>query len=174
MALLERVGTLLRANLNDLIDKAEDPEKMIKQVILDMQNQLLQVKTAVAIAIAEQHALEKSQKDNADKHAEWTRKAELSVAKGKDDLARAALERAVSCQRMMENFEHQVADQKTQVENLKTILRKLEQKLAETQARAQLLVSQHRRSRALSRAGDAERAMRTARMGTSSSACRTR
>jgi len=165
MALLERVGTLLRANLNDLIDKAEDPEKMIKQVILDMQNQLLQVKTAVAIAIAEQHALEKSQKDNADKHAEWTRKAELSVAKGKDDLARAALERAVSCQRMMENFEHQVADQKAQVENLKTILRKLEQKLAETQARAQLLVSQHRRSRALSRAGDAERAMRDSSHG---------
>ena len=52
MALLERVSTLVRANINDLIDKAEDPEKMIKQVILDMQNQLLQVKTQVAIAIA--------------------------------------------------------------------------------------------------------------------------
>ena len=52
MALLERVSTLVRANLNDLIDKAEEPEKMIKQVILDMQNQLLQVKTQVAIAIA--------------------------------------------------------------------------------------------------------------------------
>jgi Phage shock protein A (IM30), suppresses sigma54-dependent transcription len=51
MALLERVSTLIRANLNDLIDKAEDPEKMIKQVILDMQNQLMQVKTQVAIAI---------------------------------------------------------------------------------------------------------------------------
>ena len=57
MALLERVATLVRANLNDLIDKAEDPEKMIKQVILDMQNQLLQVKTQVAIAIADQHLL---------------------------------------------------------------------------------------------------------------------
>ena len=55
MALLERVSTLVRANLNDLIDKAEDPEKMIKQVILDMQNQFLQVKTQVAIAIADQH-----------------------------------------------------------------------------------------------------------------------
>ena len=64
MALLERVATLVRANLNDLIDKAEDPEKMIKQVILDMQNQLLQVKTQVAIAIADQHLLEKKQKEN--------------------------------------------------------------------------------------------------------------
>ena len=59
MALLERVSTLVRANLNDLVDKAEDPEKMIKQVILDMQNQLLQVKTQVAISIADQHVLEK-------------------------------------------------------------------------------------------------------------------
>ena len=57
MALLERVATLVRANLNDIIDKAEEPEKMIKQVILDMQNQLLQVKTQVAIAIADQHLL---------------------------------------------------------------------------------------------------------------------
>ena len=160
MALLERVATLLRANLNDLIDKAEDPEKMIKQVILDMQNQLLQVKTSVAIAIADQHVLDKNRKENADKHAEWVRKAELSVTKGKDDLARAALERALSCQRMMESFEQQVADQKAQVENLKTVLRKLEQKLAEAQSRAEVLVTQHRRSRALLKAGDAELAMR--------------
>src|SRR5689334_7299375 len=58
MALLERVATLIRANLNDLVDKAEDPEKLIKQVILDMRNQLLQVKTQVAISIADQHVLE--------------------------------------------------------------------------------------------------------------------
>ena len=67
MALLERVSTLVRANLNDLIDKAEEPEKMIKQVILDMQNQLLQVKTQVAIAIADQHLLEKKRKENEEK-----------------------------------------------------------------------------------------------------------
>ena len=56
MALLERVSTLIRANLNDLVDQAEHPEKMIKQVILDMQNQLMQVKTQVALAMADQHA----------------------------------------------------------------------------------------------------------------------
>ena len=64
MALLDRVSTLIRANLNDLVDKAEDPEKMIKQVILDMQNQLLQVKTQVAISIADQHVLEKRRQEN--------------------------------------------------------------------------------------------------------------
>lgn len=62
MALLERVTTLIRANLNDLIDRAEDPEKMIKQVIVDMENQYLQVKTQVAIAIADLHLLEKKEK----------------------------------------------------------------------------------------------------------------
>ena len=59
MSLLERVGTLLRANINDLIEKAEDPEKLAKQLVLDMENQLLQVKTQVAIAIADQHLLQK-------------------------------------------------------------------------------------------------------------------
>ena len=69
MALLERVATLVRANLNDLVDKAEDPEKMLKQVTLDMENQLLQVKTQVAIAIADEHLLAKKQKENAAKVA---------------------------------------------------------------------------------------------------------
>src|SRR6185295_5332374 len=131
MALLERVGTLVRANLNDLIDKAEDPEKMIKQVILDMRNQLMQVKTQVAIAIADQHLLEKKEKENQERAAEWMRKAELAVDKKQDDLARAALERSMSYKQMGEGFEQQIADQKLQVENLKSALRKLDQKLAE-------------------------------------------
>src|SRR5579862_6770057 len=131
MALMERVATLVRANLNDLIDKAEDPEKMIKQVILDMQNQLLQVKTQVAIAIADQHLLEKKRQENDEKAAEWVRKAELAVDKKEDDLARAAIERSMSFRALAENFAQQVADQGVQVENLKTALRKLEQKLTE-------------------------------------------
>ena len=69
MALLERVSTLVRANLNDLIDKAEEPEKMLKQLILDMENQLLQVKTQVAVAMADQHLLEKKQAENKTKAA---------------------------------------------------------------------------------------------------------
>jgi phage shock protein A len=156
MALLERVSTLVRANLNDLIDKAEDPEKMIKQVILDMQNQLLQVKTQVAIAIADQHLLEKKQKENEDKVAEWMRKAELAVDKKQDDLARAALQRVESYRDLSSSFAQQVTDQKAQVENLKTALRQLDQKLAEANARADLLLAQHRRARAVGKASDAK------------------
>jgi phage shock protein A len=156
MALLERVSTLVRANLNDLIDKAEHPEKMIKQVILDMQNQLLQVKTQVAIAIADQHLLEKKQKENEDKVAEWMHKAELAVDKRQDDLARAALQRVESYRELSEGFAQQITDQKAQVENLKTALRQLEQKLAEAQAKADLLIAQHRRARAVGKASDAK------------------
>jgi phage shock protein A len=156
MALLERVSTLVRANLNDLIDKAEDPEKMIKQVILDMQNQLLQVKTQVAIAIADQHLLEKKQKENEDKVAEWMRKAELAVDKKQDDLARAALQRVESYRDLSTSFGQQVTDQKAQVENLKTALRQLDQKLTEANAKADLLLAQHRRARAIGKASDAK------------------
>jgi phage shock protein A len=159
MALLERVSTLVRANLNDLIDKAEDPEKMIKQVTLDMQNQLLQVKTQVAIAIADQHLLENKQKENQDKVAEWMRKAELAVDKKKDDLARAALQRVESYRDLSESFAQQLIDQKAQVENLKTALRQLEQKLTEAQGKADLLIAQHRRARAVGKASDARMAM---------------
>jgi len=159
MALLERVSTLVRANLNDLVDKAENPEKMIKQVILDMQNQLLQVKTQVAIAIADQHLLEKKQKENEDQQTDWMRRAELAVDKKQDDLARAALERAMSYKELASNFAQQIADQKVQVEHLKTALGKLDQKLAEAKAKADLLIAQHRRSRAVGKASDAQMAM---------------
>jgi phage shock protein A len=158
MALMERVSTLIRANLNDLIDKAEDPEKMIKQVILDMENQLLQVKTQVAIAIADQHVLGKKQTESEEKTAEWVRKAEIAVDKKQDDLARVALERSVSYRGMSESYKQQVADQKLQVENLKSALQKLEQKLAEARGKKDVLIAQHRRARAVSRANDAQSA----------------
>jgi phage shock protein A len=155
MALLERVTTLIRANLNDLIDRAEDPEKTMKQVILDMQNQLMQVKTQVAISIADQHVLEKKQKENTNKEVDWMRKADIALDKKEDDLARAALGRALSHRQMAEGFAQQVADQKIQVENLKLALRKLEQKLEEASSMSDMLIARHRRARSLARANGA-------------------
>ena len=156
MALLDRVATLVRANLNDLVDKAENPEKMLKQVILDMENQFIQVKTQVAIALADLHLLQKKKRENADKHAEWMRKAELAVDKKDDELARAALERAMSFQQLSDSFDQQIADQQIQVESLKAALKRLELKLSEAKGKADLLIAQHRRSRAVSRAADAQ------------------
>ena len=156
MALMERVSTLLRANLNDLIDRAEDPAKMIRQVILDMENQLMQVKTQVAIALADLHLLQKKKQENLDKHGEWMRKAELAVDKHDDGLARAALERAMSFQQMSDSFAQQIQDQEAQVESLKAALKKLEIKLSEARAKVDLLIAEHRRSRATNRAVEAQ------------------
>jgi phage shock protein A len=155
MALLERVGTLLRANLNDLIEKAEDPPKLLRQLVLDMENQLLQVKTQVAIAIADQHLLEKKQKEHAENAVTWRHKAELAVSKGKDDLARAALERSLSQEQISNGFTQQLHDQMTEAETLREALRKLDQKLAETRSRCDLLIAQDRRARVVGKANHA-------------------
>jgi phage shock protein A len=159
MALLERVSTLIRANLNDLVDKAENPEKMLKQVIQDMENQLMQVKTQVAISIADQHVLDKKRKENQDQQAQWLRRAEMAVDKKDDGLARSAIERAMSYQSMADSFRQQVEDQKVQVENLKTALSKLEQKLEEARSKCEMLIAQHRRTRTMGRAADAQTAV---------------
>jgi phage shock protein A len=156
MAVLERVATLVRANLNDLIDRAEDPEKMIKQVILDMENQLLQVKTQVAISMADLHLLQKKQAEQEDKSAEWMKKAELAVDKLQDDLARAALERYQSFTKLAESYTQQVTEQRNQVESLRKALDQLEQKLTEARAKSEVLIAQHRRARALGHASDAQ------------------
>ena len=167
MGLLERVSALVRANLNDLIDRAEDPQKMLKQVILDMQNQMIQVKTQVAIAIADEHLLRKKLKENDEKHAEWMKKAELAIDKKHEDLARAAVERAVGYRKLSEDFAEEIEHQKTQVEHLRSAMRKLDEKLGEAQAKSELLLAKHRRSRALTKASQARMAAHDeSKMGT--------
>jgi len=156
MSLLDRVSTLLRANLNDLVEKAEDPERMLKQVVLDMENQLMQVKTQVAIAIADQHLLEKKKAEHEQQAAEWRRKAELAVQKGQDDLARAALERALSQDQLAIGFTTQAEDQKHEADNLRSALHKLEQKLTETRAHCEMLIAEHRRAKVVGRAAKAQ------------------
>jgi phage shock protein A len=155
MALLERVATLVRANLNDLIDRAENPEKMLKQVILDMQNQLMQVKTQVAIAMADQLLLQKKLAENEHIEAECLRKAELAVDKRQEGLARAAVERALTHRQLTAGYRQQLDDQSLQVDQLRTALGKLESKLVEAQAKSELLMAQHRRARALGKAAQA-------------------
>ncbi len=157
MALLERVSTLLRANLNDLIEKAEDPERLLKQLVLDMENQLLQVKTQVAIAIADEHLLKQKRAEHEAQATEWKRKAELAVARGMDDMARGALERALSFDRLTKGFAAQAEDQQLEADTLRQTLRKLEQKLNETRAQCEILMAEHRRAKVVGRATQARK-----------------
>jgi phage shock protein A len=153
MALLDRVTTLIKANLNDLIDKAEEPEKLLKQLLLDMQNQYMQVKTQVAIAIADQHLLGKKQQENLDLQKEWLRKAELAIQKNEEELARAAIERSLTYENAAQNFSQQLEDQSHSVQILRDALHRLEQKMTETKSKAELLIAQHRRAKLAQRSG---------------------
>jgi len=155
MKLLERVSLLIRANLNDLVDKAEDPEKMIKQVMLDLHNQFIQVKTQLAVALTEQHMVEDKTTEARTKAAEWMRKAELAVDRGEDGLAKRALERHNTFTQTAELFGEQAEEHKKDVELLRDTLLKLEAKLREADGKKTLLLTQHRAARARARAGQA-------------------
>ena len=155
MALLERVTTLIKANINDLVDKAENPEKLLKQLLLDMQNQFMQVKTQVATAIADQHMLEKKLRENLAAQKEWVGKAELALQKNEEDLARTALERSIAYETAAHSFAQQLEDQSRQVLVLRDAMHKLEQKMTETRSQADLLIAQHRRARQAQRSGTA-------------------
>ena len=115
----------------------------------------MQVKTQVALAVADQHLLENKQKDNLASQQDWVRKAELALNKGDEALARMALERSLTFETAAQNFSQQIEDQAHQVEMLKTALYRLEQKMAETRSKADLLIAQHRRAKLSERAGTA-------------------
>lgn len=146
--ILDRVSTLIRANINDLIDRAEDPEKVIQQLLRDMNNQLIQVKTQVAASIADEKRLYQRYQENEEKSNEWMRKAELAVEKGDDELAKAALARRKTYSESAEGFLTQYNEQHAQVQTLKDALRQLEAKIQEAEARKDLLIARHRRAKA--------------------------
>ena len=148
MGMLDRVSTLIRANINDLISRAEDPEKVVRQLILDMNNQLIQVKTQVAASIADERLLQKRYEDNQKKADEWARKAELAVEKGNDELAKEALARRRSFQQTADGFKEQWTQQSQQVEQLKDALSQLEAKITEAQTKKDLLIARSRRAKA--------------------------
>lgn len=148
MAILDRVSTILRANINDLMDRAEDPEKMIKQLLQDMENQLIQVKTQVAASIADEQRLKERWQQNEQQAAEWQRKAELAVQKGDDELAKAALARRNTFQQTAVGFKEQYDSQAQQVEQLKDALDKLESKIQEARTKKDLLIARARRAKA--------------------------
>src|SRR5207244_622446 len=148
MGVLDRVGTLIRANINDLISRAEDPEKVIRQLLLDMNNQLIQVKTQVAAAIADEKLLQKRFEENQKRADEWQAKAELAVERDRDDLAKEALTRRRSYQETADGFKQQWHDQAAQVEQLKEALTQLEAKISEAQTKKDLLIARSRRAKA--------------------------
>jgi phage shock protein A len=148
MGLFSRLGTLIRSNINELINKAEDPEKMLNQVLVDMKGQLVEAKKQVAVAIADEKRLKKQYEQEAMKAQEWERKAMLAVKASDDNLARAALQRKAEHDEISETLRQQWDAQKQSVEQLKGALRGLDNKIEEAKRKRNILVSRQKRAEA--------------------------
>jgi phage shock protein A len=139
---------MISSNVNDLISKAEKPEKMLNQLIIDMQTQLLESKKAVALAIADEKKLERELANQEAQAQEWERKAMLAVRAGKDDLAKEALLRKQEYDNASAEYRKQWETQKTSVERLKESLRELQNKIEEAQRKKNLLIARAKRAEA--------------------------
>jgi len=148
MGIFSRLKTLISSNVNDVISKAEKPEKMLNQLIIEMQEQLLESKRAVAMAIADEKKLERELANQEAQAQEWERKAMLAVKAGKDDLAKEALLRKQEYDHASSEYRKQWESQKDSVEKLKESLRELQNKIEEAQRKKNLLIARAKRAEA--------------------------
>jgi len=148
MAILDRIAMVIRSNLNALINQAEDPEKMLDQIIIDMRQQLLEAKREVAVAIADEKRLAAQVEAGLAQVREWDRRAELAVQRGEDDLAREALRRKAEQQQLAAGYQSQWEAQQTSTTSLKQALRALSEKIDEAARKKNLLVARQKRAEA--------------------------
>jgi phage shock protein A len=139
MGLFERLNRVVRANLNDMVSKAEDPEKILEQAIIDMQEDLVQLRTAVAEAIAAQKKTEAQYNQNMTAANDWQRRAQLALQKGDEDLAREALQRKKGFAEAAATLKQQLDQQSGQVDTLKRNLIAIEGKISEAKTKKNML-----------------------------------
>ena len=154
MGLFDRLSRLLRSNINDLIAKAENPEKMLVQVIEDMRKQLAQAKQEVAVAIADERKLRMQVEDERKQAQEWERRARLAVREGRDDLAKQALMRGQEHATAAGELEEQWMRHREETERLKDSLRQLNAKIEEAKRKKNLLIAKQKRAQAQRRIHD--------------------
>ncbi|MCL2272795.1 MAG: PspA/IM30 family protein [Treponema sp.] len=148
MGIFSRLKTLISANVNSAIGKAEKPEKMLNQLIIEMNEQLIESKKAVAMAIADEKKLEREKDNQLNQAKEWERKAMLAVTSGKDDLAKEALLRKQEYDNAGAEYLKQWQAQKASVDQLKESLRELQNKIDEAQRKKNLLIARAKRAEA--------------------------
>jgi phage shock protein A len=148
MSIFKRILTVIKSNINDLINKAEDPKKMLDQLISDMNSQLIQVKQEVASAIADEKKLQREYEKARKEASEWAEKAELAVRKGEDNLAMQALQRQESAEAEAAGYEKQWMSQREAVDKLKSALTQLNNKIQEANRKKNLLIARQKRAEA--------------------------
>jgi phage shock protein A len=148
MGLIDRIGRVVRANLNSLVNQAEDPEKVLEQAVLDMQNDLIQVRQAVAQAIATQKRTERQASQAHSTAEEWYRRAQLALQKNDESLAREALTRRQSYQDTADALKAQITQQSSVVGKLKQNMVALESKLSEAKTKKDMFIARARSAKA--------------------------
>lgn len=148
MGIWERFTKVIQSNINDLISKAEDPEKMLNQIMEDMERDHMEIKTAVAQTIATEKQLGAKYNENKTQADKWQQKAELAVSKGDDALAREALSRKGIFAQTAEGFKTQWESQKKNVDGMKQKLVQLESKINEARIKKDLLIARNRQATA--------------------------
>ncbi len=148
MGILDRMSTLIRANVNDMLDRAEDPEKTINQILRDMESSIQNARQQVASMIVQEKELEADANQTKMLASEWGKKAERAVTAGKDDLAREALRRKRDNDENASVYTEQLALQQQTVERLKQQLRQLESKYQATLSQRDVLIARQRRAQA--------------------------
>lgn len=148
MGIFSRLSTLLKSNINDVISNAEDPEKILNQLILDMKEQLIAAKKQVASAIADEKRLHRQYDKEAKQAKEWERKAMMAIRAGRDDLAKEALQRKTSHDTMVSDYKEQWMAQKKATDQLRAALRMLSNKIEEAGRKKNLLIARKKRAEA--------------------------
>jgi phage shock protein A len=148
MGIISRMSTLLKANINDLISRAEDPEKILNQLVVDMQEQLIEAKKQVAVAIADEKRLKKQLDNELNLGQEWEKKAMMAVRAGRDDLAKEALMRKTEHDKLATEYQAQWEAQKAAADKLRDALRQLNDKIEEAKRKKNLLIARKTRAEA--------------------------
>ena len=148
MGIFSRLAQLIKSNLNDLISRSEDPEKMLNQVVLDMNNQLVEAKKQVAASIADEKRLAKQFEQETANAVEWERRAMLALRAGNEPLAKEALARKREYEELAKTLNDQWTKQKTAVDQLKTALRLLNDKIEEAKRKRNVLIARKKRAEA--------------------------
>ena len=151
MGIFQKISTVFKSNINDLIARAENPEKMLNQIILDMKDQLAKAKREVAAAIADERKLRAQLDDEVKQAREWERRAMLAVKEGRDDLAKQALVRQQEHAARAAALEQTWTAQAQETEKLKGSLRLLNDKIEEAKRKRNLLIAKQKRAQAQKR-----------------------
>ena len=148
MGIFSRLAQLIKSNLNDLISKSEDPEKMLNQVVLEMSNQLIEAKKQVATSIADEKRLAKQLEQETANATEWERRAMMALRAGNEELAKEALSRKKEHDQLTATYQDQWNKQKAAVDQLKRALRMLNDKIEEAKRKKNVLIARKKRAEA--------------------------